>query len=75
MFRKIYQGGSSSKKAPRLMIHEPDLEPLREALVRPCEWSSDHFMVHAGFKEEFDAYVQNAGLEYFVLDSAGNTTT
>jgi hypothetical protein len=25
-------------------------------------------MVHAGFKEEFDAYVQNAGLEDFVSD-------
>src|SRR3989337_2838253 len=68
MFRRIYQGGSSTKKAPRLAIREPDLEPPREALVQPCEWPSDQFMVHAGFKEEFDAYVQNVGLEDFVSD-------
>ena len=68
MFRKIYKGGSLKKKAPRLAIREPDLEPLTEALVQPCEWPSDQFMVHAGFKEEFDSYVQNADLEDFVLD-------
>ena len=67
MFRKIYQGGSSRKQAPRLAMCEPNLEPPREALVRPCEWSLDQFMDHASFKE-FDAYVQNAGLEDFVSD-------
>ena len=66
MFRKMYQGGSSRKQALRLAIHEPDLEPPREAQVRPCEWPSDEFMVHAGFKDEFDAYVQNAGPEDFM---------
>jgi hypothetical protein len=64
----MYQGGSSRKQAPRLAIHEPDLEPPREAQVRPCEWPSDEFMVRAGFKDEFDAYVQNADLEDFVSD-------
>ena len=68
MFRKIYQGGSSRKQAPRLVICEPDLEPPREAPVWPCEWSLDEFMVHASFKEEFDAYIQNADLEDFVSD-------
>ena len=68
MSRKMYQGGSSRKQAPRLAIREPDLEPPREAQVRPCEWPSDEFMVHAGFKDEFYAYVQNAGLEDFVSD-------
>ena len=67
MFRKIYQGGSSRKQAPRLTIREPDLEPPREDQVLPCEWPSDEFMVHACFKDEFDAYVRNADLEDFVL--------
>ena len=57
MFRKMYQGGSSRKQALRLAICEPDLEPPREAQVRPCEWPSDELMVHTGFKDEFDAYV------------------
>ena len=64
----MYQGGSSRKQAPRLVIREPDLEPPREAQVRHCEWPSTEFMVHAGFKDEFDAYIQNAGLEDFVSD-------
>ena len=68
MSRKMYQGGSSRKQAPRLVIREPDLEPPREAQVWPCEWSSDEFMVHAGFKDEFDAYACNADLEDFVSD-------
>ena len=68
MFRKIYQGGSSRKQGPRLAIREPDLEPQREAPVRPCEWPLDEFMVHAGFKEEFDSFIRNADLEEFVSD-------
>ena len=56
MSRKMYQGGSSRKQAPRLVIREPDLEPPREAQVWPCEWSSEDFMVQAGIKDEFDAY-------------------
>jgi hypothetical protein len=68
MSRRIYQGGSSRKQAPRLAIREPNLEPPREAQVWPCEWPLDQFMVQAGFKEEFDTYVQNAGLEDFVSD-------
>lgn len=68
MFRKIYQGGSSRKQAPRLAIRESDIEPPREAPVRPCEWPLHEFMVHAGFKDEFDPYIQNAGLEDFVSD-------
>ena len=68
MFRKMYQGGSSRKQGPRLAIPEPDDEPPREAQVQPCEWSSEEFMVQAGFKDEFDAYVHNADLESFVSD-------
>ena len=68
MFRKMYQGGSSRKQEPRLAIREPDNEPLREAQVRPCEWSSEEFMVQAGIKDEVDAYVCNADLEDFVSD-------
>ena len=64
----MYQGGSSRKQALRLAIREPDLDPPREAQVWSCEWSSDEFMVHAGFKDEFDAYVQNASLEDFVSE-------
>ena len=64
----MYQVGSSRKQALRLAIRELNLEPPWEAQVRPCEWPSDEFMVHAGFKDEFDAYVQNAGLEDFVSD-------
>ena len=68
MFRKMYQGGSSRKQAPRLAIREPDYELPREAQVRPCEWPSKEFMVQAGFGDEFDAYVCNADLEDFVSD-------
>ena len=66
MFRKLYQGGSSRKQRPRLTIHEPDNELPREAQVRPCEWSSEEFMVQAGIKDEFDAYVRSVDLEDFV---------
>ena len=68
MSRKMYQGGSSRKQAPRHAIREPDLEPPREGQVKPCEWPSDEFMVRAGFKDEFYAYIQNAGLEDFLSD-------
>ena len=68
MLRKVFQGGSSKKKSPRLAIREPDLEPPRKAQVQPCEWSSDHFMTHACFKEEFNMYVHNAGLADFMSD-------
>jgi hypothetical protein len=50
MFRKMFQGGSSSKSSPRLAIREPNLEPPWEALMRPCDWPSDSFMVQAGIK-------------------------
>ena len=68
MSRRMYQGGSSRKQALRLAIRESDLEPQREAQVWPCEWSWDEFMVRAGFKDEFYAYVQNVGLEDFLSD-------
>ena len=68
MFRKIYQCGSSRKQGPRLAIREPDYELPREAQVRPCEWPSEEFMVRAGIKDEFHAYVRNAELEDFVSD-------
>ena len=68
MFRKIYQGGSSRKQGPRPAMREPDDEPLRDAQVRPCEWPLEDFMVQAGIKEEFDAYVRNADLESFEAD-------
>ena len=68
MLRRMYQGGSSVKKGPRIAIHEQDVELLRDADVRACEWPSDNFMVEAGFKEEFDTYVRNAELEDFLQD-------
>ena len=68
MFRKMYQGGSSRKQGPRAAIREPDHELPRDAKVRACEWPSDDFMVNAGFKDEFDAYVRNADLEDFLQD-------
>ena len=60
MLRRMYQGGSSAKKGPRIAIREQDVNLPRDANVRACEWPSDDFMVEAGFKEEFDAYVCNA---------------
>ena len=36
--------------------------------MRPCEWPSEEFMVQAGIKDEFDAYVRNVDLEDFVSD-------
>ena len=68
MLRRMYQGGSSAKKGPRIAIREQDGEFPRDADVRACEWPSDDFMVEAGFKEEFDAYVRNAELEDFLQD-------
>ena len=68
MLRKLYQGGSSRKQGPRPAMRELDDEPPRDAQVRPCEWPSENFMVRAGIKEEFYAYVRNADLEGFVLD-------
>ena len=68
MFRKMYQGGSSRKKGPRLAIREQDDEPPWEADVWPCELPSEEFMVKAGIKDEFDAYVRNADLEDFMQD-------
>ena len=68
MLRRMYQGGSSAKKGPRIAIREQDVNLPRDAIVRDCEWPSDDFMVEAGFKEEFDAYVRNAELEDFLQD-------
>ena len=36
--------------------------------MRACEWPSKEFMVNAGIKDEFDAYVHNAELEDFLQD-------
>ena len=63
MSRKMYQGGSSRKQGPRLAIRVQDDEPPREAYVRPCECPSEEFIIKAGIKDEFDAYVRNADLE------------
>ena len=68
MSRRMYQGGSSIKKGPRHAMREQDDELPRDAEVRACEWPSDDFMVNAGFKDEFDAYVRNADLEDFLQD-------
>ena len=65
---KMYQGGSSTKRGPRHAMREQDVELPRDADVRACEWPSNDFMVKAGFKEEFDAYVRNADLEDFLQD-------
>ena len=64
----MYQCGSSRKQGPRRAIRELDNEPPRDAQVRPCEWPSEDFMVQAGIKEEFDAYVRNTDLESFEAD-------
>ena len=68
MLRRMYQGGSSANKGPRIAICEQDVELPRDADVRACEWPSDNFMVEAGFNEEFDAFVRNVGLEDFMSD-------
>ena len=68
MSRRMYQGGSSTKREPRRGMHEQDDEPPRDAEVRACEWPSEEFMVNAGIKDEFNAYVHNADLEDFLQD-------
>lgn len=68
MFGRKFHGGSSSKKGPRLSFREPEHFQLRYAPVQPCEWPSDEFMIEAGFKDQFDALVRNAGLEEFLSD-------
>ena len=65
MFRKMFQGGSSKKQGPRIVMRDADEDPPRDAPVRPCEWPSKSFMDRAGIKEEFKAYLRNAGLEDF----------
>ena len=64
----MYQGGSSRKQGPRPAIRDADDEPPREAQVRPCEWPSEEFMVQAGIKDVFYAYMRNANLEDFMSD-------
>ena len=64
----MYQGGSSIKKGPKCAMREQDDEPPRDVEVRACEWPSDDFMINAGIKDEFDAYVRNADLEGFMSD-------
>ena len=64
----MYQGGSSTKRGPRLAMREQDDEIPRDAEVRACEWSSDEFTDNAGIEDEFDAYVCNADLEDFMQD-------
>ena len=68
MLRKMFQGGSSRKKGPRLAMRDADEEPPRDAPVRPCEWPSENFMDRAGIKEEFNAYLRNADLVSFEAD-------
>ena len=43
MLRRMYRGGSSAKKGPRIAIHEQDVNLPRDANVRACEWPSDDF--------------------------------
>ena len=69
----MYQGGSSIKKGHMLAMREQDVELPRDADVWACEWPSDDFMVEAGFKKEFDAYVRNAELEDFLQDNVLST--
>ena len=65
MFMKMYQGGSSRKQGPRLAMRDADEEPPRDTPVHPCVWPSEYFMVRAGIKEEFNAYLRNADLVSF----------
>ena len=46
-------------------MRDAEEDPPRDAPVRPCKWPSENFMDHAGIKEEFKAYLRNAGLEDF----------
>ena len=57
MVGKMFQGGSSKKQGPRIVMHDADEDPPRDAPVRPCEWPSENFMDHAGIKEEFKSYL------------------
>ena len=65
MFRKMFQGGPSRNQGPRIAMHDADEDPPRDAPVRHCEWPSENFMDRVGIKEEFKAYLRNAGLEDF----------
>ena len=64
----MFQCGYSKKQGPRIAMRDANADPPRDAPVRPCEWPSEEFMVQAGIKDEFDAYVRNADLEDFVSD-------
>ena len=70
MLRRMFQGCPSRKQGPRLAIRDADEEPPRDAPVRPCEWPSENFMNQVGIKEEFSAYLRNAGLEDFDADKS-----
>jgi hypothetical protein len=45
-----------------------DLNILRPAEVRPCEWPHIDFMNEAGFYQEFSHFIENAGLTNFLAD-------
>jgi len=68
VFRKMFQGGSSRNRGPRLAMRDADDEPPRDAPVWPCEWPSENFMDRAGIKEEFNAYLPNVDLVSFEAD-------
>ena len=75
MFRRNYHGGSPSKRGPHLAIREPDPYQPRNAPVQPCEWPSDEFMMDASFKDDFDTFVHNVGLEEFISYKCEQYTT
>ena len=64
----MLSGGSSSCSTARTAYHEPGENSLRGAKVKACQWSCETFMNGAGIKQEFDQFVENAGLTAFLAD-------
>ena len=70
IMKRLLRGSSSrsSKEKQKEEEQKPKFNLPRTAEVRPCEWPSENFMNQVGIKEEFSAYLRNAGLEDFEAD-------
>ena len=66
----IFRNFSSKKNAKGVTgeSSDNDLNTLRMAEVRPCEWSCNVFLGEAGIQQDFYHLVQNAGLTPFLED-------
>ena len=68
MLRRVFSRGSSSRSSEGTSWEAPRYNLPRVTEVRSCEWSCETFMNGAGIKQEFNQFVENAGLTAFLVD-------